>query len=49
MTADGLDGLLAAAAIDSAVHELRPDSVALPVAGRPAVITAHRLLAASHA
>jgi len=32
MTAEGLDGLLAAVAVDSAVHELRPDYVALVVA-----------------
>ena len=32
MTAEGLDGLLAAAAVDSAVHQLRPDYVALLLA-----------------
>ena len=32
MTAEGLDALLAAAAVDPAVHELRPDYVALLVA-----------------
>jgi hypothetical protein len=50
MTADDLDALLAAATIDPAVHELRPDYVALLVAaqhlpGGPSDDLEHRLRA----